>query len=127
MYYHVYPSGNKVIKAFTANGFVSYDKSGDLFILQNDKLTDMIAKKIKITWRIQKNRQNSQAITLSDVDNHPQLCPICAALQMVLWAQRLSQSDSLMVACHIYKKKRTDLTNQHVSALFREVTKLIHA
>ena len=82
--YHIYPSGNKVIKAFAAKIFVSYDKSGDLFILQHDKSTDMNAKKIKLTWRIQKNRQTSQAITLSAVDNHPQLCPICAALRMVL-------------------------------------------
>ena len=49
--YHVYPSGNKVIKEFMANNFISYNKSGDLFILQNDKSTD-IAKKIKITWQI---------------------------------------------------------------------------
>jgi hypothetical protein len=76
---HVYLLENKVIKAFTANNFISYNKSGDLFILQNDKPTH-ISKKIKITWRIQKNRQNGQAITLSTVDNHPQLCPICSAL-----------------------------------------------
>ena len=50
IYFHVYPSGNKVIKEFTPNGFVSYDKSGDLFNLQKYKLTDMMAKKIKITW-----------------------------------------------------------------------------
>ena len=83
--FHVYLSGNKVIKAFTANNFIFYNKSVNLFILQNDKSAD-IAKKIKITWRIQKKRQNGQEITLSAVDNHPQLCPICAALQMVLQA-----------------------------------------
>ena len=43
--YHIYPSGNKVIKAFMANDFIFYNKSGDLFILQNDKSAD-IAKKI---------------------------------------------------------------------------------
>jgi hypothetical protein len=29
--YHVYPSGTRVIKAFTANDFVFYDKSGHVF------------------------------------------------------------------------------------------------
>ena len=43
--YHVYPLGSKVIKAFMANDFIFYNKSGDLFILQNDKSAD-IAKKI---------------------------------------------------------------------------------
>ncbi len=28
--YHVYPSGTRVIKAFTANDFVFYDKSGHI-------------------------------------------------------------------------------------------------
>ena len=49
--YQVYLLGNKVINAFMANNFISYNKSGDLFILQNDKSTD-IASKIKITWQI---------------------------------------------------------------------------
>ena len=30
--YHVYPSGKKVIKAFIANNFVFYDKSGELIV-----------------------------------------------------------------------------------------------
>ena len=49
--YHVHPLGKKIIKAFMANNFISYNKSGDLFILRNDKSTD-IAKKIKITWQV---------------------------------------------------------------------------
>ena len=51
--YHVYPSGNKVIKAFIANNIVFYDKSGDLIIFLDDKSADIV-KKVKITWRIQK-------------------------------------------------------------------------
>ena len=46
--YHVYPSGKKVIKAFTADDFAFYDKSGDLIIPFGDESADIV-KKVKIT------------------------------------------------------------------------------
>ena len=79
MDYHVYPSGNIVIKAFIADDFVFYNKSGDLTIFLDDK-SAYIVKKVKITWQIQKILRNGQAITLSADDDHPQLCPVRAAL-----------------------------------------------
>ena len=63
--YHIYPSGKKVIKAFTANDFVFFDKSGHTLQLINNSSLDQ-AHKVKITWHIQKNRHNGQKITLSD-------------------------------------------------------------
>ena len=42
--YHVYPSGNKVVKAFTADDFDFYDKSGDLIILLDDESVDIVKK-----------------------------------------------------------------------------------
>ena len=68
--YHVYSSGNKVIKSFIADDFVFYNKSGDQIIVLDDESADVI-KKVKITWQIQKNRWNSQAIMLSADDDHP--------------------------------------------------------
>ncbi len=53
--YHIYPSGKKLIKAFMANDFVFYNKLGNLIILLGDESADIV-KKVKITWRIQKNR-----------------------------------------------------------------------
>jgi hypothetical protein len=55
--YHVYPSGTRVIKAFTANDFVFYDKSGHVLKIINDSTLDL-ATSVQISWRIQKNRQN---------------------------------------------------------------------
>ena len=107
--YHVYPLGNKVIKAFMANNSTFYNKSGDPDHLE-----------------IQKNRQHGQAITLLADDDHFQLGPICAALQMVLLARGLGQPGSLPVACHIFKKKRVYLTSKRVATLFREEAKSIH-
>ena len=94
-----------MIKAFIADEFAFYDKSGDLIIFLDEKSLGIV-KKVKITWQIQKNRRNGQAITLSADDDHSKICPIRAALQMALRAQRFDQPDSLPVACHIYKKKR---------------------
>ena len=124
--YHVYPSGKKVIKkAFIANDFAFYNKLGNLIVHLDDKSVDIV-KKVKITWRIQKNRRNGQAITLSADDDHPMICPVCAALRMVLRARRLGQPDSLPVACHTYKKQRIYLTGKRVAVLFREAAKTIH-
>ena len=81
--YHVYPSGNKdkVIKAFVANNLVFLDSNGKI-VTDLDKTS--VPNKVRITWCIQKNHQNSQLITLSANKDHPQLCLMCATLQMVL-------------------------------------------
>jgi hypothetical protein len=123
--YHVYPSGEKVIKAFIADNFAFYDKSGNLIVHLDNESVDIV-KKVKITWWIQKNHQNGQAITLSADDDHSTICPVCAALWMVLRAQCLGQPDSFPVACHIYKKKCVYLTGKCVAVLFREAAKMIH-
>ncbi len=62
--YHVYPSGTCVIKAITANDFVFYDKNGHVLKKINNSSLDL-ATSVQITWRIQKNHQNSQRIKLS--------------------------------------------------------------
>ena len=49
--YHVYPSGTRVIKAFTANDFVFYDKSGHI-LKKTDNSTLNLATSVQITGRI---------------------------------------------------------------------------
>ena len=53
--YHKYPLGKKVIKAFTADDFVFFEKSGHTLELRDNSCLDQ-AHKVKITWRIEKNR-----------------------------------------------------------------------
>jgi hypothetical protein len=86
--YHVYPSGTRVIKAFTANDFVFYDKSGHILKKINNSTLDL-ATSVQITWRIQKNRQNGQKIKLSADTKNPAIFPVRGALQMVMRASRL--------------------------------------
>ncbi len=53
-----------VIKAFIANDFIFYnEKKRIIKDLNEDSLQR--ARFVKITWRIQKNCQNSQSITLT--------------------------------------------------------------
>ena len=85
--YHTYPSGHQVIKAFIANDYVFYDKKKRVI---KDLTLDTVDKActVQITWRIQKNRQNGQAITLAADVDHPEICPVCSALRIVMRAQR---------------------------------------
>ncbi len=77
--YHVYPSGTRVIKAFTANDFVFYDKSSHVLKKINNSTLDL-ATSVQITWRIQKSRQNGQKIKLSADTKNPAICPVRGAL-----------------------------------------------
>jgi hypothetical protein len=62
--HHTYPSGNMGIKAFIANDFIFYnERKGIIKELNEDSLQR--ACFVKITWRIQKNHQNGQLITLA--------------------------------------------------------------
>ena len=38
--YHIYPSGNKVIKAFTADNFAFYNKAGNILELLDNSFLD---------------------------------------------------------------------------------------
>ena len=58
-----------------------------------DGLADPPAK-IKLTFRIQKNRQNGQPITFVADNKHPDICLVCVAYQIFLQAKRLGQSDN---------------------------------
>ena len=73
--YHIYPSGTKVIKAFTANDFAFYDSDGNIISDLNEDSLDT-ASKVRITWRIQKNHENGEKKTLSADPICPKLCPV---------------------------------------------------
>jgi hypothetical protein len=103
--YHVYPSRKKVIKAFTADNFVFFDKAGNTLELCDNACLDQ-AHKVKIIWRIQKNCRNGQVITISAEKTCHKIVPVCAAGQMVLRARCLGQPDSMQVARYSHKKKR---------------------
>ena len=104
--YHVYPNGTSVIKAFTANDFVFCDdKNNILSFIDESSLT--LAAFVRITWRIQKNRQNNQTIQLKADPKNPDICPVRGAIRMVMRARRLSQPDDMPLACCLLQNEKS--------------------
>jgi hypothetical protein len=101
--YHTYPSGTTIIKAFIANNFIFYnDRKRIIKELNKDSLQR--ACFVKITWRIQKNRQNGESITLAAESDQFGIFPVHRAMQLVLCARRLNQPDDMPIA--LYKTKK---------------------
>ncbi|MBM3299837.1 MAG: hypothetical protein FJY85_07770, partial [Deltaproteobacteria bacterium] len=96
--YHVYPSGTRVVKAWTESDFCFRDVSGNT-IPDPVSMSPGALSKVTITWRIQKNRENSETVTLSSDQDNIALCPVQAALRMVLRARRLGQVPTMPLAC----------------------------
>ena len=122
---HTYPSGTTVIKAFTANDFVFFDaKKHIIEDLTMESIKSVAA--VKITWRIQKNRQNGQSITLTADSKSWDLCPVLSAARMVIRARCLIQPDNMPLA--IYKTRKGEslyLTGGKIAELLRGSVKRI--
>jgi hypothetical protein len=86
-----------------------------------------IPKKMKVTFRIQNNWQNSQLITIVLDDNHPNLCPISAAYQNFLRAKRLGQTDQEPMAVFLNKSgNKKYLTGNKISKVLRSIARAVH-
>jgi hypothetical protein len=122
---HTYPSGTTVIKAFTANDFAFHDdKKRIIEVLDTESIKSVAS--ITITWRIQKNRQNGQSITLTMDYTFLDLCPVLSAARMVIRARRLLQPDDMPLA--IYKTKKGEclyLTGGKIAELLRGIVKRV--
>ncbi len=121
--HHTYPSGKMVIKAFIANDFIFYDEKKHVVKdLNKDSLQR--ARFVKITWRIQKNRQNSQSITPAAEIDRPQVCPVRSAMQLVLRAKQLNQPDDMPIVVYKMKKgKVIYLTGNKIAELLQKAVK----
>jgi hypothetical protein len=123
--YHVYPSGRRVIKAFfIANNFQFIDVTGQVITGLSDTSIDVVDR-VRITWRIQKNCQNNQKITLLCNKTNPTIFPVLAALRLVLRARRLSQPDSMPVACYLKKYAMAYITGSRIALHFRAAARAV--
>ncbi len=113
-----------MIKAFTANNFCFFDKNSQAITELSDDSIDRV-NRVRITWRIQKNRQNNQTITLSSDKANTAICPILASLRLALRACRLSQPDSMPVACYLKKDALAYITGSRIAILFRAATRAV--
>jgi hypothetical protein len=86
---------------------------------------DVVAR-VWITWRIQKNRQSNQKITLLSDKIHPTICPVLAALRLVLRACCLSQPNSMPVAYYLKKGVLAYLTGSRIAFHFQAAARAVH-
>ncbi len=86
-----------------------------------------IPKKLKMTFQIQKNRQNGQSITLVANNDHHDICPVRATHHIFLRAKRLGQLDSELMGMFVnkYGIKRY-LTGGKIANILRSIAKLVH-
>ena len=70
---HKYPSGKRVVKAFIPSDWKFHYSKGPVI---NHGKSKGFSTKLKITFRIQKNRQNGQSITLVADNDHVNICPV---------------------------------------------------
>jgi hypothetical protein len=98
---HKYPLGKQIAKAFLPTDWIFFKKNSKMSrIIKKHPSGEAhtFPKKVKITFRIQKIRQNGQSIMLACDDNHPNICPIRAAYRILLHAIRLGQNNEKTLA-----------------------------
>ncbi len=125
MDYHVYTSGKQVIKAFTANGFHFFDKNSQVITESSDASIEVVDR-VRITWRIQKNCQNNQMVTLLSDKTNTVICHILAALRLVLRARCLLQPDLMLVACYLKKDALAYISGSRIAILIRAAARAVH-
>ncbi len=83
--------------------------------------------KVKVAFRIQKNRCNGQKITVVADNDHPEFYPVWTACRIFIWAKRLGQSDSQPMAVCVNKQGvKRYLTSNKIADLFWEIAKIVH-
>jgi hypothetical protein len=125
---HLYPSGKRVVKAFLPTDWEFYDDTGAIIGIHslNSEPQDF-PKKLRVTFRIQKNRQNGQKLTLVTDDGHPDICPVRAAYRIFLRAKRLGQSDLQPMGLFVNKFGITKyITGNKIADILRFAARTAH-
>ncbi len=108
----------------SANDCQFFDADGQSVLDISEASINVVAK-VRITWCIQKNHQNNQKVTLSCNKTHPTICPVLAALRLVLRARCLSQPDSMPVACYLKKGVLAYLTGSRIAFHFQAAARAV--
>jgi hypothetical protein len=82
---------------------------------------------MKVTFRIQKNRQNGQSITIVLDKDHSNLCPVRAAYKIFLQSKSLGQTDNEPMAVFANKScKKKYLMGNKITDVLRSVARAVH-
>lgn len=121
-----YPSGKQVVKAFIRTDWVFHDERGRIIKVHDEAMLDSLGK-CRVTFRIQKNRQNGQKITFTFDSKHPSICPVRAAYRIYLRSIRLGQSDDEPMAVFVNKKNaKKYLTGNKIAEILQKAARIAH-
>jgi len=124
---HEYPSGRKVVKAFTAADWTFYAKDGSMINGDDWQTNPIVPHKVKLLFRIQKNRQNGQTMTIVADDNHIDFCPVRAAYRIFIRAKVLGQLENEPLGVFInHQGIKRYLTGSKIADLLRNLAKEVH-
>ncbi len=124
---HNYPLAKQVMKAFLPTDWNFYDENGRIIRDHPSGEACSSPKKMKITFWIQKNRQNGESITLKSDDNHPNICPVQAAYKIFLQSRRLGQTAKQPMAVFVNKNGKTKyLTGNKISDVPHTIARIVH-
>ena len=125
---HIYPSGRQVVKAFICRDWKFFDKQGipmNVHPLNKEIIT--YPSKVEVTFRIQKNRQNGQELTIVIEPDHLDICPVCAAYRIFIRAKRLGQLDYGPMGVYLNKQgNKKYLTGNSIANLLQKVARSVH-
>ncbi|KAL7524435.1 hypothetical protein ACHAXR_003466 [Thalassiosira sp. AJA248-18] len=123
---HEYPSGKVVVKAFVRSDWIFYDKNGKV-ISEHSIEALAIIQKFKVRFRIQKNRQNGQDISVwGDVEN-PSIAATRAAYRIYLRSIRLGMKEDEPMGIFVNQFGATKfLTGNKIADVLQAVTKVAH-
>ena len=125
--YHETPDNRRILKALNRTDITFRDTRGKN-IKDLRAVTDMgTVHSIFVRWRIQKNRRNGERINLQRDDTHPSLCPVRAAIRIVLRSYRLQTQPEGPLAVFINNTgKRKYITGAKIAETFRASASAVH-
>ena len=126
--YHTYPSGKKVVKAFTREDLTFLDKKSSKLDVSNPESRKLVAK-VRIRWRIQKNRQNGQVVTVKREWLAEDMCGVLALWDVCANSIAIGQTKDMPIFATKAKapgSKIKYLTAGRIATLLRNAAKAAH-
>jgi hypothetical protein len=124
--YFKYPgSKRRVVKAMCVDWWTTYDNKND--VIEDGLLDKASVEKMKLRWKIQKNRRNNEPVTRTQNKTDPDFCTVDRTLSMMDRARQLGQPDHLPLC--VYKDEKGQmkyLTLADLTSYIREVARAVH-
>ncbi len=123
--YHSFPCGNKTtLKAISSQDLVFFTKDGKQLTEYDLNEIDEIDY-LEVTFKVQKNRRNGEKKQVLPDRKNPEMCPVLAALRLVIRARNLGQIQSLPCAVYHLNKMRY-ITGKDISTFLQNIARELY-